>query len=158
MLGQTILDFCRGKMKAYVPGGFDFVPVRDVVQGLQGAMERGRAGERYLLTGEYVTLDEILTWLSEITGRPRPRLRIPFRVMKRIARLKDWGQKTFFPNSVPRFTYHSIRILNSRKYGDHTKAMQELGLQPTPVREAFREAVEWFQAHGYLTKSGQRSP
>ncbi len=152
LLGQTIIDFCNGKLKAYVPGAFDYVPIRDVVQGLLSAMEKGRTGERYLLTGEVVTIDQILDWLSEFTGRSKPKIRIPYSLMLKIARIKDWCQKTFFPNAVPRFTYQSIRIINSGKYGDNTRARRELGIQPTPVKAAFREAVEWFDEHGYLNK------
>lgn len=33
LLGNTIVEFAQGKMKGYIEGGFDFVPMRDVVQG-----------------------------------------------------------------------------------------------------------------------------
>ena len=59
-VGQTILDFANRKMPAYVEGRFDFVAVRDVVAGHLAAMERGRKGERYILSGGQLTLDEIL--------------------------------------------------------------------------------------------------
>jgi nucleoside-diphosphate-sugar epimerase len=153
LLGQTILDFCRGRLRAYVPGAFVYVPVRDAAQGMLLAMEKGRAGERYLLTGEVVTIDEILMWLSEFTGVARPRIRIPFGVMSRVARVKDRVQGAFFPRAVPRFTYHSIRTLNSGKTADNSKARQELGFRPTSVKEAFREAVEWFYSHGYVSRT-----
>jgi len=150
LFGKTIVDFCNGKMKAYVAGDFVFVSVYDVVEGLQLTMAKGQVGNRYLLSGEVVTIDEILSWLSEFTGVPRPRIRIPFPLMKNIAWVKDWVQRRYFPSSAPRFTYHSIRHLNSGKRADNSKARKELGFQPTSVKKALEEAVNWFSTHGYI--------
>lgn len=150
LVGKTVVDFGLGKMRAYIPGGFDWVPVKDVVRGHIAAMERGRSGERYLLNGQVHSLDEIMDWLAEFTGKPRPRVRISPRLMQGVALVKDWVERKFFPDVTPRFTYHAIRILTSGKRGDNQRARRELGYEPTPVREAFAEAVSWFQESGVL--------
>jgi hopanoid-associated sugar epimerase len=148
LVGRTIVDFGLGKMKAYIPGGFDWVPMRDVVQGHLLAMEKGKRGERYLLCGRVHTLDEIMDWLSEFTGKKRPTLRIPTWLMRGIAVVKDAIERRFFPNRTPRFNAHSIRLLTSGKNGSNEKAQRELGLTPSSVREAYKEAVVWFQQNG----------
>jgi len=145
LVGRTILDFAHGRMPAYVPGAFDFVPAQDVVQALLLAMEKGERGERYLVTGEYHGLKQILAWLHELTGAPMPKLAIPPRVMQQVARVKDPIEKRFFPQKAPRFNYHSIRLLNSGKRGDSSRIQRELGLVPTPTRQAFADAVAWFR-------------
>ena len=150
LLGKTIIEFAQGKMRASVPGGFDFTPVRDVVQGHLLAMEKGIVGERYLLTGAQHSLSETLDWLEEFTGVKKPKLVIPTFIMQNIAIVKDWIERKFFPHVYPRFNYHSIRLLNCGKFGTHTRAINELGLQPTPVKEAYRESVLWFKQHGYI--------
>ncbi|WP_428355752.1 SDR family oxidoreductase [Methyloprofundus sp.] len=150
LLGKTIIEFSQGKMRASVPGGFDFTPVQDVVQGHLLAMEKGVVGERYLLTGEQRTINETLDWLEEYTGVSKPKLVIPTFIMQNIALVKDWIERKFFPHVYPRFNYHSIRLLNCGKYGTHTRAINELGLQPTPVKEAYRDSVLWFKEHGYI--------
>lgn len=150
MVGKTILDFARGKMKAYVDGAFDFVAMQDVVQGHILAMEKGKIGERYLLTGEEVSIGKTLEWLEELTGVKKPKVKIPHGLMQNIAVVKDWVERKFFPQVIPRFNYHSIRLLKSGKYGDNTKAIKELGLTPTPVKEAYLESVEWFKEFGYI--------
>lgn len=150
LLGKTIVEFGNGKMKGYVNGAFDFVPMRDVVMGHILAMDKGRVGERYLLTGEEVSIRTTLEWLEELTGVPRPKLAIPTGLMQNIAIVKDWIERKFFPHVIPRFNYHSIRLLQSGKHGDNSKAVKELGLQPTPVKEAYRESVEWFKENGYI--------
>lgn len=150
LLGKAIIEFAQGKMRASVPGGFDFTPVQDVVQGHLLAMEKGIVGERYLLTGKQHSLSETLDWLEEFTGVKKPKLVIPTFIMQNIAIIKDWIERKFFPHVYPRFNYHSIRLLNCGKFGAHTRAIDELGLQPTPVKEAYRDSVLWFKEHGFI--------
>jgi nucleoside-diphosphate-sugar epimerase len=150
LVGRTFVDFAHGKLKAYVPGGFDWVPMRDVISGHLLAMEKGGSGQRYLLSGEVASLDQILDWLAEDTGRPRPRWRVPAPLMLAVCAPKDFIEARFFPHRYPRFNQHSIRLLTSGKYGTNQKARRELGLAPTPIRPAFREAVTWFRDNGYF--------
>jgi nucleoside-diphosphate-sugar epimerase len=150
LVGRTFLDFAHGKMKAYVPGAFDWVPMRDVIAGHLLGMDKGRRGERYLLSGEVASLDEILDWLADDTGRPRPRLRVPPGLMLAVAGPKDYIEARFFPKKYPRFNRHSIRLLTSGKHGTNQKARRELGLAPTPLRQAFQDAVSWFRDNGYF--------
>lgn len=70
LLGKTIIDFAQGKMKGYVHGGFDFVAVRDVVEGHILAMEKGVVGERYLLTGAEYTIEQTLECFQNLLAHP----------------------------------------------------------------------------------------
>ena len=47
-MGRVIRDFGNGKLRAYIPGGFEFVAVDDLVEGHLLAMEHGRTGHRYI--------------------------------------------------------------------------------------------------------------
>ncbi|MFW6051617.1 MAG: SDR family oxidoreductase [Myxococcota bacterium] len=149
-IGQAIVDFAHGRIPAYIGGAFDFVPVRDVVQGHLLAMELGRCGERYLLCGQVVTLDQVFAWMAEDVGRPKPPLRIPAPVMVPVAIVGDAVRRAVAPERSPRLTRGSIRVLTSGKHGSNAKARRELGLTPTPVREAFREAAAHFRARGLI--------
>jgi hopanoid-associated sugar epimerase len=147
-VGQTILDFAARRMPAYVAGAFEFVPVKDVVAGHLLAMENGRTGERYILGSEHKTIDEILLHLERITGAPRPRVRLPVGVMMPIAVVSSAVMKRFFPTRPPRFTPGTIKLLQSEKRADLSKARRELGYQPTSVLEAFTQSYEWFRERG----------
>jgi hopanoid-associated sugar epimerase len=149
-VGQTIIDFANGRMPAYVPGQFEFVAVRDVVAGHLLAMEKGRPGERYILSGGQFSLDQILDHLSTLCGRKKPSLRIPVAVMLPLAHVSNLVMSTLAPARPPRFTPGTIRILNGGKHADTKKAQRELGLQPSPVLEAFTEAFEWLKARGRI--------
>lgn len=150
-VGQTILDFANRKIPAYVPGQFEFVAVKDVVAGHLLAMDKGRAGERYILSGGQYTLDEILDHLSSLSGVKKPKLRIPVGVMLPMAYVSSYFLRTFAPDKPPRFTPGTIRMLNSGKHADTSKARRELGFAPTPVLDAFTEAYDWLKARALVS-------
>src|SRR5437879_4568760 len=75
--GRIIIDFLNGRMPAYVDAGLTFVPVEDAAAGHLLAAGRGRIGERYILGGENLTLKQALEILSQVSGRPTPRIRVP---------------------------------------------------------------------------------
>jgi nucleoside-diphosphate-sugar epimerase len=149
-VGQTILDFANRKMPAYVPGQFDFVAVKDVVAGHLLAMDKGRPGERYILSGGLYTLDQLLDHLSSLCAVPKPKLRIPVGVMLPMAYLSNFFLRTFAPTRPPRFTPGTIKMLNVGKHADVSKARRELGFAPTSVLDGFTEAYQWFKARGQI--------
>jgi nucleoside-diphosphate-sugar epimerase len=154
-MGRVIQDFAHGRLLAYVPGGFEFVAARDIVQGHLLAMERGRPGQRYIFSTEFVTVDTLMDWLEEITGMPRPRLRLPPPVMAAIASVASPLISTFAPNRPQRLTPGAIHLLRMRRRADCSKAKRELGYSPTSVKEAVREAHEGFQATPLRTAVAQ---
>ncbi len=147
--GQVILDFLRGRMPGYVDGGLNVVAVEDVALGHVLAAERGRPGELYILGGENLAMGEFFRLLSEVSGRPAPRVRLPAAPLVPLAYLSaGWAILT---GKVPRLTPDTARMAGHRMFYDPGKAIRELGLPQTPAREALRRAVEWFRDNGYLT-------
>lgn len=148
--GRTVLRLVRGELRAYVPGRFDFVPVEDVVAGHLLAMQRGRPGERYLLTGRATTLDEVIGWVGAMTGVRRPPLRLPYRLVRPALVAKDWLESRLAPRRDPVFTAQTAHILTLGKRGDNAKARRELGLQPTSVEQALWRALAWYRDRGWF--------
>jgi len=146
--GQIIVDFLNGRMFAYVDAGLNIVGVEDVAAGHLLAAERGRVGERYILGGENLTLRELLDLLAEVSGRPRVRRRIPHGVALAWSYV-DTALARLNPRHVPAATPEKVRLAHHYEWYDSSKALRELGLPHTPVREALRKAVEWYREHGY---------
>jgi len=149
-MGQLMLDFARGRLRAYVPGGFEFVAARDIVQGHRLAMDKGRTGHKYIFSTAFKTVDELMAVYEDVTGRRRPRLRLPGPVMTGLAEAVNFFVKRFAPDGEPRFTPGAVRILRMNRRADITKARTELGYQPSSVEEAVREAYEDFVRRGKL--------
>lgn len=145
-MGRVIRDFANGRMPAYIPGGFEFVAACDIVAGHVLAMERGRSGQRYIFSTEFVTVDTLMRWLEEITGRPRPRLRLPPAAMAAIAQVASPVLSAVAPNRPQRLTPGAVHLLRMHRRADCTKAKHELGYEPTSVKDAVVEAFRWFVA------------
>jgi nucleoside-diphosphate-sugar epimerase len=155
-LGQTLIDFAHGKLRAYVAGGFDFVSARDMVEGHVLCMSKGRPGQKYIFSTKFLTVDELLGLFEQVTGRPRPWLRLPGVMMQGLATFGDLVLG-FFPNLPRRFTPGAVRFLRMQRRVDCSKAQHELGYQPSNIVDAVREAYDFFLKQGRILTTDQRS-
>ncbi len=141
--GRVILDFLNRKMPAYVETGVNVVAVKDVALGHLLAAEKGRVGERYILGGENVTMRGLLKLLSEVTGLPAPRVRLPYYPVLALSYIN--AAACALTDTIPRMTPETIRMSRHYMFFDPSKAVQEIGLPQTPARDALHRAVEWFK-------------
>lgn len=149
-MGRVLIDFAHGRLRAYIPGGFEFVSSRDIAEGHVLAMRRGRSGQKYIISSAYASVDDLMELFREVTGRPKPKLRLPPMMMAAIAEVTDKTWYRLFPNLPRRFTPAAVRLLQMRRQAGHDKAKQELGYQPTPLSQAVREAYEDFVRRGLI--------
>ena len=153
--GQMILDFMKGRMKGTVETGLNVVHVRDVARGHLLAAERGKPGERYILGHQNLRLTELFEMLAELTGRPAPRLRVPYAVAWLAAACcEGLASVTRRPPAV---TLTAVRMARKRMYFSPARAVRELGLPQTDVREALADAIAWFRAHGYAERRSNKN-
>ena len=111
-MGRMIYDYCRLSLPAYVDGGFDFVDVRDVARGIALAAKRGRRGEGYILSGEYIGIPDLMAMLERTTRIPKPRLRLPMGFIKPLVPLVEAYYRIL--RKPPRFTRSSLDILSCK--------------------------------------------
>ncbi len=147
--GKMVLDFLNGKMPAYLDTGLTIVDVDDVANGHLLAMERGKVGEKYILGGENLSLKQVLDLLSDISGRPRVRLKIPRQVAFAWAYL-DTGLTKIIKRHIPSATPDAVRVSSKKEYFSSLKAIQQLGYTFIPARDALRKAVDWYCSNGYI--------
>jgi dihydroflavonol-4-reductase len=147
--GQLVLDAAAGRMPAYVDTGLNIVHVDDVAAGHLLAHERGKAGERYILGGEDMTLQTMLGQIARLVGRKPPRIRLPYAAVLPIAYLAE-GVAAVTGRSG-RVTLEGVRMSRKRMFFSSAKAVRELGYRWRPPLEAFADAVTWFREQGLLT-------
>lgn len=157
--GRILVDFLNRNFPAYVETGLNLVDVGEVARMHVVALDRGTAGERYILGGENLTLKQILDRLSAITGLPSPTIQVPHGVATAFAYFDE-----FFTGRLrgrePRATVEAVRMGRKMMFASSAKAVRELGFAVVPVYPAMRAAVEWFLANGYappLPEGGGRS-
>jgi nucleoside-diphosphate-sugar epimerase len=149
-MGQVLIRFAAGRLRAYVPGGFTFIAARDIVEGHLLAMAKGRPGQKYIFGSEFLTFDELMALFSETTGKPPPPLRVPPALMAVTAEIAALVMPLLVPSAQQLLTPAAIRILRQNRQADTSKAQRELGFRPTPIAAAVREAYDWFVARGVI--------
>lgn len=145
--GKTIVDFLRGAMPAYIDTGLNVVDARETAEGHWLACERGRVGERYILGSENLTLRQIFETLSAISGRPAPKIRIPWLVAW-LAGVFSTGLANV-SGKEPRVPIAAVQMARKKMWVTQAKAERELGFRPSPAAVALRRAADWFQGNGY---------
>ena len=150
--GQVIVDFLNRRLPAYLDTGLNWVHVRDVAIGHILAAEKGNVGGRYILgnaDGNW-TMHETLATLEEITGIPAPRIKIPYWVALTAAYINETN--AFLTGKPPRAPLAGVRMARHKMWFNPAKAIHELGLPQTPVKQALADAVEWFRVNGYVKR------
>jgi nucleoside-diphosphate-sugar epimerase len=141
---RIISLYDRGKWRIMPGDGTsygNYVFIDDIVSGHICAMEKGIAGNRYLLGGENVTFEQFFTILGEVSGKKHRLIRLPAPVMAATARALFLIAGLFrkdplvTPAWVERYLQH--RRLSS------AKAEMQLGYQVTPLREGMKKTLLW---------------
>jgi len=147
--GRMVVQAASGRMPAYVNTGLNLVHVDDVAKGHLLAFEKGRVGERYILGGCNMTLEEILKDLARITGRPAPRVCLPHNLILPVAYMVEAFVK-MSKGGEPFITVDGVRLAKKRMFFSDQKARKELDYTSGPVNQALSDAVTWFRDNGYL--------
>ncbi len=147
--GEALVAIACRKLPALVGGGFDWVDARDVVVGAMRAEECAPTGAKYLLSGHWVSVSDLASFVEEITGVRAPRLVCPL-----------WLAHVGTPFTVafarltggrPFYTSDSLRALKSNRNISHERASRDLGYNPRPFRETIVDTLRWFEENGYLS-------
>jgi dihydroflavonol-4-reductase len=153
--GTLIVHFLNGIMLAYADTLLNVVDVDDVAEGHILALERGAPGRQYILGSENLSMSDITVILSELTGIPAPRVRIPPRVLLWAGHAAEWiaNHLTHRPPIVD--VEAALHALSNRA-SDSGRAQKELGYAPAPARVALAKAAHWFLEAGMCKERARR--
>jgi len=142
-----VLQLARGALPGYVRGGGSYCDVRDVAAAHAEALERGRAGETYLLGGHNLEMGELARLVSRMAGVAMPR-RVPYPVMLGAAALRELAARLRGQRSP--ISRQLVRGGRRYTFLSSDKARRELGYANRPIEETVRDTLRWFLAHGDL--------
>ncbi len=141
-MGQVILGAMRKQPQLCIDGAYDFVDVRDVAAGHLLACKKGRAGERYILSGERISVANLIRNVQKILGIRSGLLKIPINFARFIVRFTPFYYR--LSKTKPRLTPYSLETLLSNSDISHAKAKTELGYTPRPIYQTLLDTVRWF--------------
>ena len=136
---QVFEPVARGIMPALTPGGMGVVHARGVAAGQLLAADRGRDGERYILSDRHVTLKELARTVVRVAHRGRVPPVLPVPVARVTAAVGDAIAKR--TGITPLVSRGQLKFLLWNAAPDSTKAQEELGWEPTPLEDGIREAL-----------------
>jgi dihydroflavonol-4-reductase len=121
-----------------------FVP--DVARACVAALDLGRPGQVYNVSGVSLTHAEVNRTVSALAGLPRFRLNVPAAAMLALARwstrrAERTGREPYYPLNLANYVFHDWRVSSARAEAD-------LGWQPTPFADGARQTLEWYWSAG----------
>jgi dihydroflavonol-4-reductase len=148
--GRIIVEAATGKIPAFVDTGLNLVHVDDVANGHFLALERGVIGERYILGGENLSLQQMLADIAGLAGRKPPTIKLPRGPLYPLAAGAELFAK--FSGKEPFVTIDGLRMSKNKMYFTSAKAERELGYRARPYGEGLSHALDWFRENGYLNR------
>lgn len=149
LMGQLLIRLYKRQIPALVPGGYDWVDVRDVCRATVDLLEKGERGDRYILAGKWLSLRDLSIILGKVTGRPTPTHTVPY-----------WGARIGVPfikawytmmKEHPLYTSASLDIVKS---GSHLitskKAEDALKYSVRPIEETLADTISFFRKNGFI--------
>jgi dihydroflavonol-4-reductase len=134
----------KGKLPVFTLGGVNIVAVEDVVKAMIEAYKVGHNGERYLLTGDNITIKKLLTTISQLAGARPPQKELPTGLAKIFATILDllgFKLELCRENVFTATTFH---------WYDNAKARRDLKFNPVEYKVALKNSVDWMKENKYL--------
>lgn len=146
--GRIIIMGYRKKVIFCPPGGKNFVNVTDAARGTVKALEAGKNGETYLLSGENLTYKQFFKKLSGITESKPHIITLPHFILLTAGVLGSFmrllGIKT-------QLSLTNMKMLCVKNFYSNEKARRELGVDFYPIDTGIKEAVKWFKENGIIS-------
>lgn len=142
--GSLIARVARGRFPYYLDFSSEVVGIEDAAQAMVLAAQRGRIGERYIISDRYLSTREVHEIAARAAGVRPPRIKLPLRLLYLAAHLNDLAAR-LLRRDLP-FAVVGLRMAELMSPLDHSKAERELGFKPEPVQDAIGRAAEFFTA------------
>jgi dihydroflavonol-4-reductase len=149
LMGKAFLQLYHHQIPALVPGGYNWVDVRDIVDAAIQSIDKGKKGEKYLLSGHWHSLPEVAKLIEKHSGKQIVSTVMPFWLA--------WIGLPFITlysrisRRTPLYTRESLEIIiKGSKRISNEKAANELCFSPRSMDETVRDMMKWFELNGYL--------
>jgi dihydroflavonol-4-reductase len=149
-IGVLLDQFLSGRMPLipFPELGLCLSHVEDVAGGILLALDRGKAGETYIISGPVTTIRDAIEVVAGLTGRSAPRHAIPVSLLKALTPVGPLvGKLMGQPPNLGELISSADGVTF---WATHQKANRELGYAPRDMEEGIRQTLE---AEGRLPRS-----
>jgi nucleoside-diphosphate-sugar epimerase len=154
--GRMFALVANRTMPGIPPGSGSFCHAEAVARAMIAAVDRGRVGHNYLFGGSDASFAEVLRFIGGLAGQPVPRRTLtPFSI-RAAARFR--AIVGAISGREPRLTPEAAEMMLAHPRIVSTKARDELGYQPTPLRLMLDDAYRWLKGEGYLDQLESMAP
>ncbi|KAL6572446.1 hypothetical protein OROMI_013404 [Orobanche minor] len=145
-----IVERFNGRLPGYMgqENAFSFCHVDDVVQGHIAAMNKGRPGERYLLTGDNASFKDVFDMAAIITGMAKPGFRIPLFLIEMYGWLCVLVSR--ITGKLPLISPPTVEVLRHQWAYTFEKAKTELDYNPRSLKQGLTEMLPWLKSLGMI--------
>jgi nucleoside-diphosphate-sugar epimerase len=134
---SNVQRFLRRKLPFLIRGGMHFTDVRDVARAFARAVEHPAPRAVYHLDGHECSVEQFFDLLADVSGVPRPRAVLPYRIAWTLARALE--RFHVVPDPV-------VIEMASHWWGlASTTAAGDLGWKPRNPRETLEDTVAWLR-------------
>lgn len=140
-LTELVKEVASGKLFACVKGGYDFVDVRDVADGVINACNKNTKGECYILSNKYITIKELSDIICDCVKRKKINIVLPIWIAKIFALFFEIYYN--LKKQTPLFTKYSLYTLSSNANFSNKKAKKELNFKNRDMIDTIKDTIKW---------------
>lgn len=147
--GALIISILKKRIPAFVDGGINLIDVTDCARGIVAAMDKGRAGEKYILGNTNISIKAYFDLIVKVAGKGlSPVIKLP----AWLAVYSGYGYQLLarITGKPPITSASWVRVGSHYSWWDCNKARAEIDLGQRPIEESIAEAVRWFEKNGYV--------
>lgn len=148
---RMVRDTMSGNLKALVDGGYDFVDVRDVVNGIIAAATKGTNGRSYIFSGHFTKVTDMVRSVANFAGRSSNFGVMPMWFAELTAPLAELYYR--LRGTKPLYTRYSLHTLRAPAKFSHDRATSELGFSPRPLSDTLRDTVAWLTSNKRIARA-----
>lgn len=138
------LKVARGQFPFYTKGGVSIIGVHEVVDCLVKAVGLGRNGERYILAGENITIEQLFKYIAEFSHQKPPSILLPNFVLMTLGQIGSICSKLGISFPVSK---ENVKISSFYHWFDSSKAQSTFNFEPQKASVYIKESVDWVIQH-----------
>ncbi len=144
---KLVMNMTKWWFRFNAPIGFGVLDVRDYADGVLRAAEKGRHGQRYILSGENVMPDQLKRMVAEAVKRTPPRFLLSIRAWMAYPLFATLEMFGWLRRKPPKVTRDLLQLWGRHAWYDTSLARNELGWRPHPLRDTLNATIDWMSAN-----------